>query len=327
MLKSSLSQFFYYIAFSLVGTVAAGFIYMLSCDLTFLVVGQPLKFFNAVFFIRGMLVSFPLIQIVSLIALALYNVRHNRHPKSKALTYWMIGLLSWLVLIPFSLNLTGKYDRYIAENENPAQTKPPLSTGIFRQEAGGIFYFSRVNENGTADGLFIDLTGITGEKGQIVRFVNSIIDADFSNQFADTIIRDAIKLPNVILVPLKIYSSFLQKANSALGNGFLTWLLFSSFGFLLLSCSAFENLSVWKLINGISIVFMEFFICFMNFCFWEGFIFAGSSFSWQENLSLSPGIFYNSENPLLITVNLILFVIIFLLGIVLFLIKKENKEV
>ena len=83
----------------------------------------------------------------------------------------------------------------------------PFVSGFFRPEAGGVFYFSRVEENGKSNGLFIDLSGITGEAGSVVRFFDSPVEELYDGKYSDTLIRDVVKLPLVLLVPLQVYST------------------------------------------------------------------------------------------------------------------------
>ncbi len=319
----------YYSLGILLGTLAAAFIYMICCDLTLLVAGEEFKYFCGDFFIRGMLVSLPLVASLVLGLLVLYGIRHRNHPVLSIISYCVLGAFTWLVLIPCSFSLTKKY-----ENSGRKRYEVPfLSSGYFRPEAGGVFYFSRVYDDGTADGIFIDLTGITGEKGSVVKYQKSIIDADFSVPFADSLIRDSIKLPFIIVAPLSVYSIMMERGMTAWNNGYISWLVFVSFALALLSCICLKNISNWRLINGLAVLFGALVVCFFNAAYYKGYIFSRAASTFAAYLAGlvegKAGIihsFLTAPDPLLALLNVISFVLLIVTGVVCWIMYSRNEE-
>ena len=329
-MKNTFSMILYYFAALFFGTLAAGFVYMVCCDLTLCVAGESAKFFCWAFFLKGMLVSFPLICIAGILLSIFYGISHKENFLFRFVFYVFINVVTWLVLIPASFELTEKYNAYFTEGYEV----PYLSSGYFRPESGGVFYFSRVNDNGSADGLFIDLTGITGEKGSVVKFSDSLIDADFSGQFADTLIRDSIKLPFVIVVPLDMYSAFMDKAVTAWNRGYISWIFFCSIALALAACIALERVSSWRLIDAIAVLFSVGFVCFFNYACYYGFIFAEEGKLWSDFFAgMAQGktgilhSIFSAGDPLLAVINGIFAVTLVLTGLIILFIKKKNSGV
>ncbi len=327
-MKSIFNTIIYYIFGTLTGIILAALIYMICCDLTLLVAGIKLKFFNGDFFIRGLIVSFPLVVSLVIGLIFLYGVRHPKNHYLRLFTYIFLCSLTWLVLIPLSFDLGKKYNETLAKKYEV----PALSSGYFRKEAGGVFFFSRVGENQKADGVFIDLTGITGEQGNVIRFTNSIIDEDFSGQFADTLIRDAIKLPFVIVAPLELYSTVIGKAQTAWEKGYIEWLVFLTFILSLCSVVSFQYISVWRLINALAILFAAGLICLINYAYHYGILFKSAAVSWSayfsqlsQNYSGFISKLLAADNPLLAVINLIIFAVLLFSGIIIYFVNQKRK--
>lgn len=329
-MKTAFNMIIYYLVATFLGLIVAAGIYMLCCDLTLLVAGEKLNFFNWDFFVRGLFVAFPLTVSVVLGFTIFYGIRHRENHFFRLGAYIFLCALTWFCLVPVCFNLQKSYEDKKTENNQ----KKLLSSGFFRPEAGGVFYFSRVEENGKSNGLFIDLSGITGEAGSIVRFFDSSVEELYDGKYSDTLIRDVVKLPLVLLVPLQVYSTLIENARSAWNSGWLSWISFLSFVLALCSVISFQYTSGWRLINALSVMFVAGVVCLVNYSFYKGFIFKNLRISWNEHLlAVEPGekmnfiqkIFENSE-PLLVAINLFLFAFILVFGILLFIFKYKNKK-
>ena len=297
MMKNALTMFMYFFLMTACGTLAAAFIFMICCNLTLLVCGESFAFFNWDFYIRGLLISLPLICVIVLALMIVYGLRHKKNPVIRLAVYVVSGLIVWLILIPSSFTLLHKYEEKYAKTYEV----PFLSPGFFRPESGGVFYFSRVQEDGKADGLYIDLTGITGEKGSVVRFSNSI------------------------------YSVLRDKAQAAWNDSFAHWLLFLCLALALGSCIAFENFSAWSLIDALAAFFTGLLVCVVNWAYYKGYLFSSVTGKWNELIGDTPvtGGFFNSiiHSPDLFInfVNFIIFALLTLTGILLFIFKSKTE--
>ena len=327
---------FYYFATCFLGAIAGAGIYMLSCDLALLVVGEKLVFFNGSFFIEGIFTVFPAVSAVSLGFTVFYGIRHREHHFFRLGAYVLLCVFTWLCLVPVCFNLQKSWEQKNREKkESQTIIDKPLSAGFFRPEAGGVFYFSRVEENGNATGLFIDLSGITGEVGNTVRFFSSPVEDVFSGEYRDTLIRDAAKIPLVLAVPLKIYSVLQENARSAWNAGWFSWLSFLTFALALSSVIACQYASSWRLINVILVIFSSGVVCLINYAYYAEFIFKNLRLSWKGFFSpaaASPALPLDIAfpevpfEPLLATINLFIFALIFVAGILLYFIKYKNKK-
>lgn len=326
-MKTAFSMIIYFLIASIAGLIGAASIYMICCDLTLLVCGEGLSIFNGHFFVRGMIVSFPFVLTFVLGLVIYYCLRHTEHHFIRLFSYIIMCAFTWLVLIPLSFDLGDKYENAFSERYEI----PVLSTGFFRPESGGIWYFSRIQQNGTADGLFIDLAGISGERGSVIKFSSEKIDDAFNGQFADTLIRDAIKLPFVVIAPLEMYSTVIEKGKVAWSRGFGAWLVFLTFALALSSVVAFEYISSWRLINGLIILLAAGIICSVNYIYYHGIIFRGTAETWiqlfEQAAEKHTGFVHNmlmAEEPLLAAINFALFIILLFTGIILYILRERK---
>ena len=223
---------------------------MMSMDLTVFVAGDVMSFFSLDFFVRGVLYSFPLVTLLALLMLILYQIRHPSHPLPLVIVYLVFGMLLWLLLFPLCAKASLFHTNKILESE-------PLTTGLFRQKDGMVYYFSDVGEDGATEGLSIDLYGREGSAGEVKAlddfFVNSL---RVGSHYADPIIEQAVRFPKVLSVPLNAYLVLFNKGVSAYDAGFLKWLQFASFGLAMLSLAAVQFFSAWRLLN-VFLVFLS----------------------------------------------------------------------
>lgn len=328
-MKNALNMIIYYFSVLILGTVAAALIYMISCDLTVLVAGEKLKVFCWDFFVHGLVVMFPLVVSFALGFLIFYGIRHSENHFIRLAAYAFLGALSWIVFIPLCFNLQETYESSFAENYEIQK----LSSGYFRQKNGNVFYFSRIADNGEADGVFIDLIGVTGESGKLVRFSNSKLADDFSSDFADSLVKDAVKLPLVVSVPMQIYSALMESARNAWSGGIGQWLCFLSFALALCSVIAFQYSSGWRLINGLAVMSAAALVCLVNYAFYCGILFKNTRNAWnsyfmelsEKNTGFLQSLF-SAQEPMLIFINLVIFAVISVTGILLFAFKYKKNE-
>lgn len=329
MFKSSLWMLLYWFLFSAAGTAAAGFIFMIAMDLTVMVAGQSLEFFCSDFFVRGIFASFPLVQILVFCAMIVYLIRHKKFPAARIFTYFFLGICVWLFLVPLSF----KIEKKLGLDSPALKNDKGLSSGFFRKEGGGIFYFSEIHSDNTADGLFIDVSGDSGEAGRVFTFSSAIIDEEFSGNFADSLIKQAAKLPAIIEFPLKVYSFFLAKGHICLEKGFGSWVMFCSLPLLMLACIIFNGISVWPLVNALTVFFVQIVISVFNFAVAEGIVFSAVSFSWREKcieIAGEKSTFFADmllcEEPFLFFLNFAFMLIFIVAGIILAAVHSKKAE-
>ena len=294
-----------YLASCFVGTLIFATIYMFSCNLTMFVTGLPAQFFSLKAFTAGILLSFPLVCIIIPVLLILYVIRHPGNGLISFVMYVFFVLLSWLLLIPLDLHL-------LCANElSESDTRiTATSSGVFRNEENGVYFYSRIDENNLAEGLFIDTLGYTKSENSVIPFVNHEVKTESAFPYSDILIRDSLRPPELVTYPLSVYESLIISGEYSSAMGFLAWLSFASLGLALLSIYGLQFLSSWKLSNAIAVVVSAIAIVFINYLYYMN-IMPGFLKDFSSRLSQYSGI----KDPLICIINVILAVLFMIVGI------------
>lgn len=254
---------FIYLASMFVGTLAFATLYMFSCNLSMFVTGLPSSFFSLHFFMTGILVSIPLVCVLVQAMLIFFLIRHSHKHLVSFLLYVFFGLLSWLVLIPTDLKLISRY-----ESDSVVSRVQTTSSGVFRNELNGVYYYSRIDEENKADGIFIDTNGYFGTEGAVIPFFDSTVSNESAFPYSDILIKNSLQPPYIVIYPLAIYNAILTAAGYSVSLGFLAWLGFASMGLALLSAYALQFASSWKLANVACIVTALLVIVLANYLYY-----------------------------------------------------------
>ena len=304
-MKRALSFFVIYIASLLVCTALFAMLFMFSCNLTMFVTGLPSSFFSLHFFLTGALTCFPLVCILTHILFVLYLIRHPSNQIISLVLYVVLGALSWLVLIPTDMHLISRYESDVFSTRVEAS-----SAGVFRKEENGIVYYSRIGDDGTADGLFIDTLGIQSQGENVIPFFNSSVKNETAFPYSDILIKNSLQPPAMAVYPLSVYNALLTASQYSNSLGFLAWLAFASIGLALLSIYALQFASSWKLANVSFVICAAFAIIFINYLYYMNML---PSVLKEVALKLSE--FTGAKDPLIILINLIITVILAGFGI------------
>ena len=228
----------------IIGTLVFATLFMFSCNLNMFVTGLPASFFSLNFFVTGIFISIPLVCITIQLLLILYVIRHPRCQLISLFIYILFGALSWLVIIPTDLKLISRY-----ESDTIKTRVEATSPGIFRKEESGVYYYSKINPNGTAEGIFLDTTGFLGQEGAALPLFNEPVKNESSFPYSDILIKNSLQPPQLVTYPLSIYNALLTAAQYSVSQGFLAWLTFATLGLALLSVYGIQFVSSWKLAN------------------------------------------------------------------------------
>lgn len=285
-----------YLASLFVGTILFSTLYMFSCNLTMFVTGLPANFFSLSFFTRGILTTFPLVCVLVQVLLVLYIIRHPRNYRISLILYIVFGLLSWLVFVPADLRL---FDRY---QPDLGQTRVgQTSSGVFRKEAGGVIYYSRIDENGNSDGLYIDISELQDSDHAVVPFFDVPAKNESAFPYSDILIKNSLEPPKLVTYPLAVYSALLTAGQYSSALGFLAWLSFASIGLALLSVFGLQFASSWKLANVATVIVGVIFIVLINFFYYMNYM-PGPLKEISQKLLWSLTI----KDPLIIIVNIVI---------------------
>jgi hypothetical protein len=328
-MKTFISLLIVYIAVCIGGSLVGASFYMIYQSLKLFVVGQPLTFFSLYLFYQGIFFVFPLVCAASSLFMILYLIRHPAGVVLPLLVYLLTGCLSWYFLIPLSLSQSSGF-----KNTGSAKTiTPVLSPGFFREDTGGVYYYTRIAPNGTADGLYIDLRGFSGEQGKILKLDSVPVNTAAAGPFSDLLIRDAVALPRIIRVPLSFYQKQLYAARAAGLQGKIAWLCFASAGLALLSVFALQLMSEWRLLNAFLVIAVFFSVGLLNGSYYGGTFLASAALRfgiWWRTVSaqLPAWLIWLKllRDPFIVFLNGIISLLFILLGIGTMLLKKMHPD-
>lgn len=294
-----------YLASLLVGTLVFATFFMLSCNLTMFVTGLSSSFFSIHFFTTGILLSIPLVCVITQILLILYMIRHPKSQLISLIMYAIFGVFSWLVLIPTDLKLIARY-----ESDNLSPRIEATSPGIFRKESNGVFYFSRLNDDGTADGIFLDTTGYLGQEGAVLPLFNFSVKTESAYPYSDILIKNSLQPSPLVIYPFAVYTSILTAAQYSSSLGFLSWLAFASLGLALLAVYGIQFLSSWKLANVACVITAAAAVAMINYFYYMNYL---PEVLKEVAQKLSE--FTGAKDPLIILINFIISVLFIGFGI------------
>lgn len=296
---------FVYLASMLTGTLAFAMLFMFSCNLSMFVTGLEASFFSLHFFMTGILISLPLVCVLVQVLLIFFLVRHPKKKLTSFFLYLFFGLLSWLVFIPTDLKLISRY-----ESDSIVSRVQSTSSGIFRKEDNGVYYFSRINEDNTADGVFIDTDGYFGTEGAVIPFFDSPVSNESAFPYSDILIKNSLQPPYIVTFPLSIYNALLTAAGYSISLGFLAWLAFASFGLALLSVYGLQFASSWKLANVACILTAVLLIVLVNYFYYMNIL-----PEVLREISAKLAQFSGIKDSLIILVNLIVSALLIVFGV------------
>ena len=307
-----------YLSALILGTLIFATLFMFSNNLNMFVTGLPSSFFSLHHFMNGIFLSIPLACIVIQILLILYVIRHPRNQLVSMLMYIIFSMLSWLLIIPADLKLINLYESDLEHSRTES-----TSAGIFRKEGNGIYYFSRVNDDKSVDGLFLDTTGFLGQEGAAIPLFNAKVSNESAFPYSDIIIKNSLQPSQLVTYPLSVYHALLTVAIHNVSEGFFPWISFAAIGLALMSLYALQFASSWKLANVTCTVFCAMGILFLNYLYYMN-IFPSILIELGSKLSSLTG----AKDPMIHLVNIIIFLLMLGFGIFMAIYRnnQENKE-
>lgn len=316
-MKKVLTIVLIYILTCVFGTAALGLLFMFNLDMLKYVTDAPATFFSLDAFLYGLSVSFPLVGIAVLVAIVLLMIRDKTHQIPGLITYAVLGLLTWLVFIPFSLTQLSSY-----ETDNIELRVERTSPGVFREDSRGVFYYSRILESGNADGIFIDTNDFTGKAGNVITFYDAPVSNASAFPYSDILIKKSLQPPKFVTYPISFYSVLLIAAEHMNSTGFLGWLSFATLGLALLSVYGVQFYSSWKLSSALSVLITVIAIIAVNYFYYMDMIPQALK---QFGKMLSE--FTDADNPLIVVINVIMSGILILYGVAMAVYRFRKVEV
>lgn len=326
-IKTSLKMIVPFLIIGIFGTLIGACFYMLYETCTMLVAGTSSNAISLNLFLKGVFISFPISMGLSAMMLTLYFIRHPALPFIPILTYAILLLAAWFVLIPvcskFSLN-------YETKTES-VKNKNNLSSNLFRKNDSLVTYFSKVYNDNFANGLCLN---ISSDSPAIYTFKNVPLD-DNKKTFSDSLIAESIEMPKLISYIMNDISVLIDAGKKAIKSwkaenqltfsasffkGISHWLCFISIGLALMSVIGLRRVSNWRLLNTFIVIFATFSITSFNSIYYRKNIYEAASAivgKWFCKMT------YIHE-PFEVFVNVVIFVLFSVTGLLIDIFKKNN---
>lgn len=306
-MKKILNIILIYVFTCVLGTAVLATLFMFNTAMLSHVADVPSALFSLDSFLCGLAISFPLAGAAALFAVVLSMVKKRKNQIFSLVLYLVLGVLTWIVLIPLSLSF---FSDFQSKNAGQALSKKTTSTGIFREDANGVFYNSRILDDGNTEGIYIDKTGYFGAEGNISSFFDSPVNNDAAYPYSDILVKDALEPPKYVTYPLSIYTSLLTAAENSYGKGTLGWIFFASFGLVLLATYGLQFLSSWRLCSALSVAIGQILIVFINYFYYMGYFPNGLK---QVDSAISKII--PTENSLIVAINILITILLLFFGL------------
>ncbi len=314
-MKKAISLIGIYFLLLIFGTIIMSTIYMLGSDLMTVVSGQNINFFSVPFFMAGVQTSFPMVCIVSGLLIILYLIRHPGNQILSAVIYAALTVLTWGILIPIDLAAINNSDFSVTDYR-----KTISSTGVFRSERAGVYFLSKITDDGYADGAFIDVNGFSSQEGKIVNFEKLKINNDDAFPYSDILIKNSIEPPKFVTFPLSVYASLLSVGVNSWAKGLGEWLCFATLAFALIATYGVQFVSSWKLTNAISVIMAELALIFLNYAYYYGYFPQA-----LKDFSVYISKFIPASHPLIVFINILIGGLLILYGIVMGIYRTNSQ--
>ncbi|HPX25558.1 MAG TPA: hypothetical protein PLG87_02025 [Treponemataceae bacterium] len=318
IMKSSLFLLVVFTILCIAVTLFCAFGYVLVDGCTHMAAGTSLSFFSLDVFLNGIIMCFPFAAGFSCMGMIFYMIRHPSAPLLSVAVYFVIGVAVWAFLVPQALRIEqmGLFKSLNVRTENR------LTEGYFRPSEYGVFYYSKINSQNIAEGVYIDTTGASGSMSPISRFTNLQLAPTGNEFFADPLFASSAKI-TVIIEHIITFAKVMRiEALKAVKKGFFSYLSFASIGLALLSLIGIKSMSSWKLLNLSFVIILYVVICRINLLIYTSPVFYSVlSFFQEKKISVLSSLPY-----LQLAVNCLISLLLVSAGMIQYLVLRAGER-
>lgn len=296
-----------YILIVLVGTSACAVLYMIYTACSSIVAGEGLSALSFSLFLRGVILVGPVTLMLGGVFMCFYIIRHRLHKAVYISIYFVLGLVSWLVLVPVCMNLYASAQNSL---QQPTE-KRHLSPGYFRTDGTKILFYSAVRENNIADGLCIDTAARADNETNVYTFKN-VKAADSYTGFADPLIQKNVRMPRAMELVTGTFGIFIAECHAAYEAGYLTWICYATMGLAMLAAVFLTDISKWRLVNVIIIAGNIITVFAVNITVAGGMLLQNADSFLKNSLGFMP----KNSSPVQLIFNITYFILILIIGII-----------
>ena len=310
-LKHSLKFILFYLLITAIGFFSCSSVYMIYTLCKTLVAGSGIKVVDGFLFIHGLFYFMPLVFMMSGLFSIFYFIRHPDFSNAAKIIFAVFYTGVWIFLMPLSMDLELK----VLSNHKSEKVET-LSTGYFRNEGRQVVYYSRkyydVDGDLAADGCTIRNSRMESFKG--MKLLPS------STGFADPIMKSSIQMNPTMSFLVRSYNHFLEATGAARLRGFISWLCIASMVLSFLGIMFVTRISYWRLLN---VIFS--FILFFGLIILNSMCFFFPPFKAAAEL-FSRILFFIDGNSFMLIMNLILFMLFAVAGLIISRIRRRSPE-
>lgn len=325
-MKKALRMILNYLITTVVGLIIGAIIHIQYLTSANLVAGHSIEYPKSIFF-YSLLENAPIVLLLIIPIILTWKIRHLDNPVASSLTFAFLAALTWLVVLPSTQILIkvlpSKTQEYLSSRNE-------LSAGYFRDWGDKYYYFLTDEDTETASAKALLLFN---KRNPHVYGDETIVETDKKSEFAtnaepfkDSLVTQTMSgVPWRIFYVFKLFESYVQRSWE---NGYISWLCFCSFGFLMASAYCLIQLSKWRMVNftyafivqvaALGINTLYFTDAFTNTRYMISKIFYGNDFSRLQYFQN-----HDIQFPLVLT-NLVLGVIIITIGLIITSVKRKR---
>ena len=280
-----------------------------------MVAGETLAFlgFSTYFYI--VILCLPFCLALACLGLVFYFIRHPKTPLLSTVLYFVLGASVWLLAIPVLAPIEVVQNSAFEKFEGKG-----LSKGFFRENENSVDYITKILPGDGAEALRI----VKGKQVDSQLFDESYLNEVKSLFCADPLFDKTIQLTPLLETLQKFYRFARGQVIYSVSKGYLSYLMFASFGLALLSVCFVKALSSWKLINVSIVVSLFVLISKLNRAIFSDKIFDRIVVFFRHNNAFWIANRYNMQ----FVINLSISFILMSIGLVHFIfVRKKRREI
>jgi hypothetical protein len=251
-----------YFLFLIPAVLFGALVYMLYVNCTLMVVGTTPVFFSAIVFLRGVFLILPVMAGAASLLQVFYLVRHPAHPVAGTVIYVLLGLISWLIVVPGLFIFQQRF----MPNVPVAASEIPVTAGFFRPIKNGVYYFSIIDAGNEGSGLYIDTAQLYDNAGGVQPISGMPASGFADDNFSDPLIMDMLKIPLPVRMIISSIKELFDAGYAALQTSWYAYLSFASLGLGILSLLGLKRMTRWRLFNITLVISGLVILLYINIC-------------------------------------------------------------
>lgn len=224
------------------------FTHMIFCNVADVSFGKEAFVFSLPCYLEGISFYFPVSIITTLCLLFMIASRRQYRSLFSIGIVSFLTLLSFLVFIPLSFDLTNSFKGKLTKNNNEKQVR--LEADFFNKNNDGVYMLTKIEGLYTAYGL----KEVNPENDNMI-FEPFLYQSNNNSQDKNLFITDSVKMPQFLQVIIDATKSLLVYAKNLYNESYVSYLGFASLALGMFGLWGCACLSSWPLLSALFIFF------------------------------------------------------------------------